>query len=65
VKQYLCREEFLAEGARLMRRCMRPEASDADREALAAWQRRDKLSDDERRAVLRMAKTTPRAALGA
>ena len=53
---YLCREDFLAEGARLLRRCMRPEASQADRDAYNAWTKRDTLTTNERRAVLRMSK---------
>lgn len=55
--KYLCREEILAEGARLLRLTIeRADTSGwkAAGEALQAWQTRHQPSENEMRAVLRM-----------
>ncbi len=55
--KYLCREDILAEGARLFRACANAQNTSNEKaagEALAAWQERHKPSEREKLAVLRM-----------
>ena len=56
MSKYLCREDILAEGARLFRACANdPDCKTGAGERLAAWQKRHKPTENEIRAVLRMA----------
>ena len=54
--KYLCREDILAEGARLFRACANDPDNKTDAGArLDAWQKRHRPSENEIRSVLRMA----------
>lgn len=54
-RRYLCREDILAEGARLFRLCAGDPDNKTDAgERLAAWQKRHRPTEREVLAVLRM-----------